>query len=288
MKKVLASLIKYPLRLLSILPFSIIYILSDLLYGVIYHIIGYRKQVVRTNLLNSFPNKSEQERRSIEKRYFHFLADMLMESIKMISISKDELRKRYVIENPEEVEKYFKKGQSVILITGHYGNWEWGALRCSYEFNNPFLIIYKPLTDKDVELAINQARSRFGAVMISMKNTMRSMVSYKDQAFWTAFLGDQTPVPREIHFYDTFLNQRTPIFLGSEKMAKLTNAAVVFGYNNRVKRGYYTVRFKSITDSPRETEEYEITRTHTRLLDQTIQQCPELWLWSHKRWKYVK
>lgn len=288
MKKVLTSLAKFPLILISLLPFPVIYALADFLYVVLYYIIGYRKHVVRENMKNSFPEKTAQELLKLEKKYFHFLADLILETIKMNSLSKADFHKRFYINNPEEVEQYLNKDQSVIMVTGHYGNWEWGALRFSFEFKNPFLIIFKPLTDKNMEQTINKARSRFGAVMVSMRNTLRTLIAYKENTFWTAFLGDQTPVPSEIHYYDTFLNQKTPIFLGTEKMAKLTNSAVVYGVLDRVKRGYYVIDFVTLTDKPKETAEYEITQAHTRMLENLINKRPELWLWSHKRWKYVQ
>lgn len=285
MKKVLSSLIKYPLYLLSLLPLPLLYLIADLVYVIIYYIVGYRRKVAYNNIRNSFPEKTEKEIRAIEKKYFHFLADMMLECVKMISISRKEIRRRFHINNPELVKTILDQGKPVVVVTAHYGNWEWGSLSLAASSDHPFLVIYKPQSNKEFEGLMNRVRSRFNAVMVAMRQTLRTLVSYKGQAYWTVFLGDQTPVRHEVNYFTTFLSQKTPVFLGTEKIARTTGAAVVFAVPEFVKRGYYEVNFSLITEDPKDTREFEITEMHTRLLEQTIRSRPEFWLWSHKRWK---
>lgn len=285
MKKVLTSLAKYPLFLISLLPFPLIYLLSDLLYVIIYYAVGYRRNVVQMNLRNAYPSKTDKEIYSIEKKYFKWLADLILESVKMASMSKASMKKRFRLVNPEIIEEQFAKGRPVMLVTAHYGNWEWGSLALSAAFDEPLIIVYKPLTNKTFEEMLNRLRSRFGAVMVEMKHTLRKIVSYRSQTYWTVFLGDQTPVHQQAQYFTTFLNQQTAVFLGTEKVAKIANATVIFGQMNRVKRGHYEAVFTLLTDDPNATADYEITEAHTRMLEKVINETPQYWLWSHKRWK---
>jgi Kdo2-lipid IVA lauroyltransferase/acyltransferase len=274
------------LYVISYLPFSVIYLLSDLLYLVLYYVIGYRRNVVQKNLLKSFPEKKDVERKQIEKEYFKFLADNILETIKMLSMSVETIKKRYRVNNPEEMQKHFDKGRSVIAVTGHYGNWEWGSLILSATFKEPLIIVYKPLTDKRFEGFMNGMRSRFGAIMVAMKQTLRKIVEFRKMKFYAVLIGDQTPARVETKYFTSFLNQPTAVFLGVEKIAKITNAPVVYCTSNRIKRGYYECTFETLVEEPNNTEEYEITNLHTQYLEKRIRQRPELWLWSHKRWKY--
>ncbi|WP_374164441.1 lysophospholipid acyltransferase family protein [Arcticibacter sp. MXS-1] len=210
---------------------------------------------------------------------------MMVESIKMASMSKRSACKRLRLNNPEEISKHFEHGKPVMLVTAHYGNWEWGSLTLSASFKEPCLIVYKPQTNKTFEDILNRVRSRFGALLVPMQLTLRSILRHKGQAYWTVFLGDQTPVWQVAHYQTTFLNQPTAVFLGVEKIAKMMDAPVVFGHINRLKRGYYEATFTTLTETPNATAENEITETHTRMLEGIIQKRPELWLWSHKRWK---
>ncbi len=285
MKKVLTSLAKYPLYFISLLPFPLLYLIADFLYIILYYAVGYRRPVVQMNLRNAFPEKTKEELAAIEKKFYHYLSTMILESVKMTSMSSKTIKKRFRLNNPEEISKHFDKGKSVMLVTAHYGNWEWGSLILSATYAEPFIIVYKPQTNKVFEDIMNQMRSRFGAVMVPMKQTLRKIVSYKSRKFAAVFLGDQTPVKAEAHYFTTFLNQRTPVFLGIEKIAKMTNSPVVLGHLNQVKRGYYEATFITLTENPAAMHDHEITEAHTKYLEKIINKKPELWLWSHKRWK---
>ena len=274
------------LYLTSLLPFWVLYAFSDVLYLILYYIVKYRRKVVYNNLKNAFPQKCEAERKAIEKKYFRFLADNIVETVKMLSMSEKTIKKRYRVNNPEEMTKHFDAGKSIVAVTGHYGNWEWGSLILSATFKEPLIIVYKPLTDKRFEGLMNGMRSKFGAIMVAMKQTLRKITEFRKQTFYTVLLGDQTPARVETKYFTTFLNQPTAVFLGVEKMAKMLNSPVVYCSSNRLKRGYYECTFETLIEEPGKTGEYEITDLHTRCLEQTILDRPELWLWSHKRWKY--
>ncbi len=285
-KKSLFGLTAYFLYLFSLLPFWMLYAVADVIFFLLFYVAGYRRKVIRTNLANAFPEKSALERRQIEKKYYSFLADLVVEILKMSSMSEKSVRKRCRFNNPEEVQRHFDAGKSVLLATGHYGNWEWGTLILASYFKEKFLVIYKPLTDKHFEAFMNNMRSRLGAVMVPMKLTLRKIIELKNEKYMIAFASDQTPAPVEAQYFTIFLNQPTAIFLGLEKIAKMTNNPVVFCHTNQIKRGYYEATFKTLIEDPKDIKEYEITNIHTRELEEIIIKRPELWLWSHKRWKF--
>lgn len=274
------------LYLVSLLPFWVLYLLSDFIFLLIYYVIGYRRKIVRENLLNSFPEKTEEERQVIEKKYFKYLADLTVETVKMITVSKKEIYKRVTSPNRELLTQYFSEGRSVMLALGHYGNWEMADLRMSLEIDKPILVVYKPLTNEVFDKYFIKMRSRFGANLIAMKNVMRAMVKYKDEVIVSAFVGDQTPVKHEATYFTTFLNQPTAFFLGIEKLAKLTNPVVIFCDVRRPKRGHYSFNLIPLTEDAKATGEYEITKAYVRCLETMIKREPQYWLWSHRRWKF--
>ena len=287
MNKSLSRLSILFLNLISHLPFWLLYLLADLLFFILFYIISYRRKVTQINLLNAFPEKSEQERKRIEKKYYRYLSDMIMESLKMNSMSPEEIRSRCRLNNPEEVQRHYDQGRSVLLASGHYANWEWANLILSLGFKEKLLVIFKPLSDKSFGAYLNKMRSRFGAIMVPMKLTARKIVELKNEKYLFGFASDQTPTRHESQYFTNFLNQPTAVFLGLEKISKTTNNPVVFLHIDRIKRGYYEYTFKTLVEDPSGTSEYEITDLHTRYLEQIIRRKPELWLWSHKRWKFT-
>lgn len=287
-KKGLFGLSKFFLFLISLLPFWLLYIIADGFYILLYYVFHYRRTIVHTNLANAFPEKSERERNIIEKKYFHYLSDMIIESIKMLSISQKSIKKRFSLINAQEFTKHFIKGKNILVVTGHYGNWEWGTLGIPSAVKEKVLVVYKPQSNKKFEELINKMRSRFGAIMIPMKQTFRKLIEYKDQPHMLVLVGDQTPPWSESHYFTTFLCQRTAVFLGVEKLAKATNNPIIYFNITRKKRGYYDCEIKTLVEDPKETEEYEITEIHTKELEKNIRSRPELWLWSHRRWKFDK
>ncbi len=272
--------------LLSLLPFWLLYIISDIIFIILYYIFRYRRKVVDENLFHAFPEKSAQERASIRIKYYRYLTDLIVESLKLLTISDAEVRKRVFVPNPDLITDYFSEGQSVLGILGHYGNWEMGALRFSQLFDERRIIVYKPLSNKFFDNVVIRMRSRFGATLVDMKSTMRKLISYRNERTITVLVGDQTPAKPEIKYFTNFLNQPTAVFLGVEKLAKLTNSVVVFCDIRRIRRGHYQCKFIPMFKNPKETNEYEITHAHVKYLEEVIREKPEYWLWSHRRWKF--
>jgi KDO2-lipid IV(A) lauroyltransferase len=286
MNKVLFSVVAFLLKLISLLPFWLLYLLSDLLFVLFYYIFKYRRAVVKTNLANAFPEKSDKERVAIERRFYSFLADMILESIKSISITPTELKERYQFENLEAITRHIDAGRSVIAVSGHYGNWEWASLGIALEFDFDVLVVYKPLSDKRFDKLINSVRSRFGTIMIPMKQTLRKVAEYKNEPHVLVLVGDQTPTREESQYFTNFLNQPTAVFLGVEKIAARTNDPIIYFSIKRIKRGYYKSIVEPFVNNPNECAEYEITDRHTKELEDVIKETPEYWLWSHRRWKF--
>ena len=279
------SVLSFFIRLLSLLPFWVLYLLSDLGYVLLYHIIGYRKKVVFNNLKNAFPEKSEAERRQIARKFYRFLPDLLVEAIKMRSITAATVKKRISLRQTDELERHFRAGKGVIGVTAHYGNWELGIHRLSLLTEHPTLIIYKPLHNKAFDTVYNGIRSRFGAIMVPMKQTLRKIVSFRDRPHISMFVADQTPGRSDSHYFIDFLNQKTPVYTGPERIAKATGFPVVFCHIDRIKRGHYCCTFTTLVEEPSAVPEHGITDIHNQFTEDIIRRKPELWLWSHRRWK---
>lgn len=274
------------LYLTSLLPFWFLYLIADVLFVIIYYFIRYRRDVVQQNLANAFPEKTEKERHDIEYKYYRYLADLIVETVKMITVSEKQIQRRVVATNAELVHEYFAKGKSIIAVAGHYCNWEMAALNFNFVTDKRFMIVYKPLSNATFNDFFVQIRSRFGGQPVAMRQTMRKMVEYKNELTVSVLVGDQTPVMHEVNYFTNFLNQPTAVFLGIEKISKAIDAVVVFYDMKRVKRGYYTYTLVPLTENAKQTAEHEITDAHVQYLDGMIRREPQYWLWSHRRWKF--
>lgn len=273
------------LTLLSLLPFWILYGLADILYYLFFYIVGYRRQVVQENLRNSFPEKSAAELAKIEKRFYRFLSSLMLEIVKMSTISAEELKRRCRFKNTEMMEQYFAKGESVLTCSSHYGNWEWVNVAIDLTFSAQNYAIYKPLSSTVFDKWFYDARSRFGNKMVSMRQTLRAFSSAPSPNIFT-FGNDQAPSRDESQYWTSFLNQPSSIQLGIEKLAKKSNRPIFYLKIGVKKRGYYEIDCVPLCLEPGKTAPYEITELHTRFLENFIKEEPAYWLWSHRRWKY--
>ena len=280
--------------LLSLLPLKILYLFSDMLYVLVHHVIGYRKKIVRKNLTNSFPEKSLDEIRQIEKGFYHFFCDYIVETIKQFSISKEEMKRRMVISGVEEMKDRMEKENKTFcfIYLGHFCNWEWIA-SLPYWVPNDILCaqIYHPLYNKAFDKLFLRIRNKFGGECIPMKETLRRIIELRraKQKTIIGFISDQAPKWNSIHHFVDFLNQETPVFIGTEKIAKQVYALVYYGDVRRVKRGFYTCEFKPMTEKPvKEIPDWELTDAYAHLLEEMISRHPNFWLWSHNRWKRTK
>jgi KDO2-lipid IV(A) lauroyltransferase len=275
--------------LISILPFPLLYLFSDVVFVLLYYVIGYRKKVVSENLRKSFPEKSEKEISEMQKRFYRYFTDLILETFKTLTISRTAMLQhcRMDEQSVQLMKKLADEKKSCILVLGHLGNWEWGGNAFSLTCNQPLYVIYHPLQNKYFDRLIIGMRTRFGTKLIEMRNTFRNMVALKNEVTATAFIADQTPPP-ESAYWTTFMNQDTPVFQGTEKIARKLNYPIVFMNVNRTKRGYYELSAEMLCENPAATSEGEISEMHTKKLEKEIRKNPQFWLWSHRRWKHKR
>ncbi len=275
------------LYLISWLPFWALYLLSDGMRFLLFGLIGYRKKVVLTNLRNSFPEKSEVEIQTIARQFYRNFCDLVLETLKTLTIGPAALKKHVLFEDRSVFQQYFDQEKSVIVVMGHIGNWELGGARFALEPIHPLYVIYHPLHNPYFDRLVYHMRTRMGNRLYAMKDTIRSMMANRDQVTATAFIADQTPSPQSA-YWTTFLNQDTPIFTGTEKLARKLGFPVIYVSLHRVKRGLYAIKPEVLIEDPKSTAPNEISEMHTRRLEQDINAYPDTWLWTHRRWKHKR
>lgn len=274
--------------LLASLPFGALYALSDFMYLLLRYVFRYRLQVVRTNLKNSFPDKSDAELKEIERKFYHYICDYAVEEVKTLRITADEMKRRMLYENPDDVVEMMRKHTSVFVMMPHYGSFEWMmGLALAFDEGVKPLQVYKPLRNKYLDALFIKIRSRFGGTNVPKHSTARTLIKlYRSgQPFVVGLISDQSPNKSEAHYWTTFLNQDTVFMDGGEKLAQLLRGPVFYTDIRRLRRGYCTVRFELITEHPEQTAPGEITESFARHLEKTIRRDPPYWFWSHKRWK---
>jgi len=244
---------------------------------------------VLTNLKNSFPKKSEEEINTICKDFYAFFCDWVVEMIKSITMSKAAMLKRCYFTDTTVLDRFYDEKRKVILVMGHFGNYEMAAAEMA--FNTPYnlQVIFKPLSNPYFNALLIKKRERFGTQIMPMSATFKTMLSERNtrELSATTFIADQTPSP-ENAYWTSFLNQETPIFWGTEVIAVKLNYPVIYVSLNRIKRGFYEMSLDLLAENPKETKKGEISELHTKRLEQDIKRQPEIWLWSHKRWKHKK
>ncbi len=277
--------------LVSLLPLRVLYVLSDLIYLLMRYVLRYRRKVIRRNLSVSFPGKGKEELRRIERDFYHYFCDYLMETVKLMTMSERQMRKRMVFTDLDDLHKTLAEGQSVALYLGHYGNWEWvSSLPYWLDSSVQCAQIYHPLENKHYDTLFKNLREKCGARCIAMNEILRRMAEYRreNQTVCIGYISDQTPTWTNIHHWLPFLNHDTPVFTGAERIVKAADHAVFYADVKRIKRGYYSCSIRLMTREPRQTGQWEITETYFRELEKTICRAPAYWLWSHNRWKRTR
>jgi KDO2-lipid IV(A) lauroyltransferase len=288
MSKVLFYILYAFTWVVSLIPFWILYRISDLTYLVLFYLIHYRKRTVLRNLKKSFPGKDQDEINLLAKRFYRHFCDFMVESIKGFTIPASRLDKRYRYVNLDVIHELGRKNRSIALVSGHYNNWEWmNSLPLKME--HEFLVIYRPLNNKSVDRITKSIRSRHGTQMYAMEHVYREAIQRRrdNKLFLIWFLADQRP-PRSNEFWTSFLNQEASFFQGAEKLAKKLDLALVFMDVQKTKRGHYDVHFKLLIDHAADTGENEVTLLCVKEMEEEIRRQPEYWLWSHKRFKHKK
>lgn len=270
---------------IAVLPFPLLYLLSDGLYLLLYTMIGYRTAVVRENLRKSFPEKSAAELRRIERAFYRWFCDLVLETLKTLTISPEQVKERVSVTGEEVLKKYFAERRSIILVMGHWGNWELGGARFSQLPWHKLYVIYHPLENPLFDGLMARMRTRLGNGLYPMKEAARLMVRDRHAVTATAFIADQTPSPHNA-WWTTFLNQPTPVFRGTGALAKRLDRPVVYVGMDRPRRGHYTMRFEDLLPEPARMEEEAINQAHVQRLEQDIRRRPAIWLWTHRRWKH--
>ncbi|MFD1096371.1 lysophospholipid acyltransferase family protein [Salegentibacter chungangensis] len=279
----------YPLLwLISILPFRLFYIVSDITYVLVYHIIGYRKKTVTDNLKLVFPEKPDAEIRAIRKKFYAHMCDMFLEMIKSMSISGKELKRRFVFTNPEELHRLEKKHKGIILMCGHYASYEWMIALQLYDVTYKAFGIYKRIRNRYFDKLVKNIRGKFNGELIPTAEATRKIeINEKNGVLGIyAMISDQSPKWNRAKYWADFMDIKVPVFTGSEKMAREFDMAVTYLNVEKTGRGYYEATLINITDKPANEDPYYITKSFIELLEKQINKAPEYYLWTHKRWKH--
>lgn len=276
--------------LVSLLPYRALYVLSDVVYILLYHIIRYRRTIVRRNIISSFPEKGGDELLFIERGFYHWLCDYFIETVKLMSVSRKELLRHIEFRGAEQIEECFDRGQMCAAMLGHYCNWELlSATGLAFKNHNEAVcgLIYHPLRSELFDRLFIKMRQSMGGVCIPKKDILRYLVSFRRQNLMNLFgyIADQAPKMQNIHLWLPFLNHDTPVFTGAERIVRKMNNAVFYVDMERPRRGHYICTFKLMTTNSNELDEFELTKNFFGRLEQTIRRDPRFYLWSHDRWK---
>lgn len=287
MRQVATQIVYILLKGLALLPFQVLYLLSDICTPILYHIVRYRRHLVRTNLTAAYPNKSIKDIRAIEREFYHHFCNYIVETVKLLHISDSEMRRRLTFKNMELIERLRTDGRPIFIYLGHYGNWEYVpsiTLWCQPGLDA--CQVYHPLSGKAMDEVMLKLRTRFHSFGIPQDDTFRTLLCRKGEGR-QALLGliaDQRPAKKHHKVWMTFLHQQTALITGTERIGQRLDAHFLYGDIEVLKRGYYTLTIKEIL--PDEKEDFSITRQYMRLLEQTIDRAPQYYLWTHNRWKW--
>ena len=283
-------LLSFLLKLISYIPFRALYVLSDGLYYILYYIIRYRRKIVRKNLTESFPTLKGKEILQVEKKFYRYFTDQVLESCKLATISPEEMKKHMKFSNIEAANAVFKEGKTIALYMGHYGNWEWiSSIPLWVAEGVTSVQIYHKLRKDNTNRLILNMRERLGAISVEMRKTARYIteISNTNQVSVIGFIADQSPKKKEVRYFLPFLHHRTPILVGTEKIVKHYGFEAWFLDMKRVKRGYYEAELIRMHEEPASLPDFELTEIYFRMLEKMIQERPELYLWTHNRFKHA-
>jgi KDO2-lipid IV(A) lauroyltransferase len=282
-------MLHFSLQIFKIVPFWALYLLSDGLAFVLYHVVRYRKKVVFENLRKSFPEMSGAEIAQIARSAYRNLTDVTLETLKSFSLPTAEIERRAMCLNPDLVNQYLDRGQSVILMGSHLGNWEYSGITMPTQFHGTTVTAYKPLSNKKMDLYINEARARTGMKLVPMDDLYREMRKQAGQTSVFVLLSDQSPSSRKSAHWMPFLGRETACLPGGDVLGRKMGLPVLYYRTIRAnRRGFYEIEFSELCADPSQAEEMDITRIYCKHLEADIREYPEQWLWSHKRWKMRK
>ena len=270
------------------MPFGLAYFFADLSYVIGYHLVGYRKKVVYTNLRKSFPGKTEKEYKTIAKGFYHHFGDMIIESLKSFTMTEAQIVERYKYVRKEELDQCYREGRQTICVAGHYANWEWGGIASGTQLLHRPVGFYKPLSNKYIDAYTTRTRVQGRSVLVSITDTRAVFETDWGEPAIFYMIADQSPTTHRLAHWLTFLNQETAVLHGPEKYARVLNLPVFYAWIKPVKRGYYTVDFIPLSIEPKDTKTGEISAMFMKILEDQIKENPRYYLWSHRRWKIQK
>ena len=279
---------------LSLLPMWVHYLFSDILFVLVAYVLRYRRRVIMKNLKNSYPEKSDQEIKTLQRQFYRHACDLIAETVKYSTISRKHIMRRMTFKGNEQVAEILNSGQSIALLLGHYGNWEWVTSLALWlpPMTRDVMLgeLYHPLQNKVMDRVVLKMRNRMGPVCVPKNDTLRWLIGNKqaDRPTMLGYINDQVPKWENIHHWLTFLNQETPVFTGIERITRQLKQAVVYVDVKRLRRGYYECEYQVITRDPSTMGEYELTDIYFQLMEKTINRAPQFWLWSHNRWKRTR
>ena len=288
--QLVAFILLYPIFwCISVLPMRILFMISDVIYVILYYIIGYRKKIVRSNLKLCFPEKSAEELLELEKKSFQHFVDVFMELIKSFTISEKEMSKRLSITNPELPNSYYEQNKSVIFLSGHYANWEWVSFIVEQSLNYNMSVVYKQLTNPYFDRIIKKTRIKFGVKFVPTKEfypeILTNLKNNKIQAY--GFLADQNPRWEKIKYWGNFMGSEVPIIVGPETIARKLDLPVFYFQTKRIKRGVYQSTFILLEDKPKQAPLYQLTDKYMQELEKQIRNAPEFYFWTHRRFRHA-
>lgn len=278
-------LIYFFLYLFSLLPLRVLYFISDSVYGILYHLVKYRRDVVMSNLKIAFPEKTTQELIAIEKGFYHKFIDSMIESIKLLSAPDSFFEKRFT-GNWEVVEQFYREGRSVQMHFGHNFNWEWGNVAMVKKTSFDFMGVYMPIKNKAIDRLFIKIRSRGGTILLNATKMRQEFLPYRYRQYCLGLIADQSPGALHKAMWFDFFNRKTAFTIGPAKNAIANNTIIIYGFITRPKRGFYEVTFTVNTEQPGEQTPEQLTYQFVKYLENTIKQNPDMWLWSHRRWKH--
>ena len=284
----LVFILTFPfLWIISILPFRIFYWLSDCIYVLVYYIVGYRKKTVRENLALALPHLSDKERLEIEKKSYHHLCDMFLEMVKTMTISSEEMNKRFKITNLEVIKEYEKKGKSIMLIASHYASWEW-LITLNQKISFLGVAVYKKLDNKHFDKLVRDIRSKYNTELVPTSKTIPLIANNQKNNIQCVYglASDQSPKADRIFHWESFMGVEVPVHTGPEMLAKKYDMTVVFAKVKKVKRGYYELTIIPLSDNPKSIPDFGITHIYIKEVEKQILEAPEYYFWTHKRWKH--
>lgn len=290
MKAIAALSFYIGVLLVGLMPFFVLYGFSNIFRFFLHRVFGYRRKVIVENISNAFPNMSENEKKDLIKGIYQNISDVFLEGVKAFMLSRRQVIKRHKVLNPEILKPYLDAGRSVLGVTGHYANWEWGSLSASSQIDATIIAFYKKLSNHYIDGFVRSSRMKFGTILASIANTAQNFEKYINQKTVFVMAADQNPLGKnlDISYWNNFFGREIPFLYGPEKYSHLYNLPVFYIDIQRVKRGFYEVELSLLVENPTKLPAGEVTAIYVRKLEEAIRKKPESWLWSHRRWKFAR